>query len=110
MNMVCPWTYPKSRSPSKNAPNLVDCNDPGSNVRKQSLGSLFGCCARAAIGQRIAGVAAPPSKVMNSRRLMCRLFHVQDHAQIGSEFGRSNQEKRAHGMRSEEHTSELQSP
>src|SRR4029078_11558663 len=66
MLIVSPGTYPKSRNPSKNGLNLVDCKDPGSSVRKQSLGSFLSCCARARNGV----AAAPPRPAMNSPRLM----------------------------------------
>jgi hypothetical protein len=50
----------------------------------------FGCCARAASGH---AAAAPPTNVMNSRRLMGAYPKAKDHELIIAGHGRASQQK-----------------
>src|SRR5437016_8923092 len=63
--MFCPSIYPRSRSPCRNSRQ----NSSGLilPITSTPMVGTFGCCARAASGH---AAAAPPSSVMNSRRLM----------------------------------------
>src|SRR5262249_39764403 len=67
-----PSIYPASFSPLRNAVTK-NVYPPGDVLLRNPTTGIVGCCARAASGH----VAAPPSSVMNERRLMGTLVRLR---------------------------------